>query len=403
MDLEYGPRYEKFRAEVRASLGEIWPPRGEEAKLPRKQQQKRFIERATQRGFMYRRIPKRFGGSERPLDLLEETILSEELEASGAPWHLLSQSVGMLVPTLLEVGADWQREKFIPPTLIGEYVWCQGYSEPGAGSDLASLRSSARLEGDQWVIHGHKIWTSDAHDATHMFGMFRTEPDAPKHAGISYLLLEMDQPGIEVRPLRQLDGAAHFNEVFFDGARTRADWIVGKRGQGWQVARVNLKYERNLSGGTQMRRKFRELVELARRSSTGGQPALQNPAVRQRLAELDCYVRCIETMHMRQLSAGARGEEAKTALPALISKLYGTDVRERMVRLAYDLLGSDGLLAPSAEDIKVLAGTDTNTGWVDQYLFALAGAIAAGSSNIQRNIIAERGLGMPRDPRPGGG
>jgi alkylation response protein AidB-like acyl-CoA dehydrogenase len=202
-----------------------------------------------------------------------------------------------------------------------------------------------------------------------------------------------------VRPLRQLDGAAHFNEVFFEGARTPADWIVGKRGQGWQVARVNLKYERNLGGGGQMRRKFRALVDLARRSSVAGRPALQDPAVRQRLAELECYMRCIETMNMRQLSAGARGEAAKTALPSLISKLYGTDVRERMVRLAYDLLGSDGLRAPAAEDLKVLAGTDTNTGWVDQYLFALAGAIAAGSSNIQRNIIAERGLGLPRDAR----
>jgi alkylation response protein AidB-like acyl-CoA dehydrogenase len=403
MDLEYGPRYEKFRAEVRASLAEIWPPRGDEARLPRKAQQKRFIERAIERGFMYRRIPRRFGGSERPLDLLEETILTEELDACRAPWHLVSQGTGMLVPTLLEVGADWQREKFIPPTLVGEYVWCQGYSEPGAGSDLASLRSTARLEGDEWVIHGHKIWTSDAHDATHMFGMFRTEPDAPKHAGISYLLLEMNQPGIEVRPLRQIDGAAHFTEVFFDGARTRADWIVGKRGQGWQMARVNLKYERNLGGGAHMRRKFRGLVELAQRTNVGGRPALQDPSVRQRLAELDCYVRCIETMSMRQLSAAARGEEGKTALPTLINKLYNTDVRERMYRLAYDLLGNDGLLAPRPEDMLTMAGTETNTGWVDQYLFGLSGPIAAGSSNIQRNIIAERGLGMPRDQRPAGG
>jgi alkylation response protein AidB-like acyl-CoA dehydrogenase len=252
------------------------------------------------------------------------------------------------------------------------------------------------------VIHGHKIWTSDAHDANYMFGMFRSEPDAPKHAGISYLLLEMDQPGIEVRPLRQLDGAAHFNEVFFDGARTPADWIVGKRGQGWQVARVNLKYERNLGGGAHMRRKFRALVELARRCRVGDRPAVQDPAIRQRLAELDGYVRCFEAMYMRQLSAAARGEEGKTALPGLISKLYGSDVRERMGRLAYDLLGDDGLLAPLPDDLKSMAGTDTNTGWVDQYLFALAGAIAAGSSNIQRNIIAERGLGLPRDARPGG-
>jgi alkylation response protein AidB-like acyl-CoA dehydrogenase len=401
MDLEYGPRYEKFRGELREWLAGVWPPRGDEAKLPRSEQRKRFLLRAIEQGYLYRRIPKRYGGSERPLDLLEDAIISGELDAAGAPWHLGSQGVGMIVPTLLEVGADWQRERFIPPTLTGEFVWCQGYSEPGAGSDLASLRSTARLEGDEWVIHGHKIWTSDAHDANYMFGMFRSEPDAPKHAGISYLVLRMDQPGIEVRPLRQLDGAAHFNEVFFDGARTPADWIVGKRGQGWQVARVNLKYERNLGGGAHMRRRFRALVELARRCRIGGRPAIQDPAIRQRLAELDGYVRCVETMYMRQLSAAARGEEGKTALPALISKLYGSDVRDRMGRLAYDLLGDDGLLAPLPDDMRTMAGTDTNTGWVDQYLFALAGAIAAGSSNIQRNIIAERGLGLPRDGRPG--
>jgi alkylation response protein AidB-like acyl-CoA dehydrogenase len=403
MDLEYGPRYDAFRAELRAWLATVWPPRGAEAELPPEEQRKRFISRAIERGCMYRRIPKRFGGSEQPLDLLEDTIIAEEFDALDVPWRLGSQGVGMIVPTLLEVGQDWQREKFIPPTLTGEFVWCQGYSEPGAGSDLASLRSTARLENGEWVIHGHKIWTSEAQEANYMFGMFRTEPDASKHAGISYLLLRMDQPGIRVRPLRQLNGAAHFNEVFFDGARTPADWIVGKRGQGWQVARVNLKYERNLGGGPEMRRKFRQLVELARRRTLGGRPALEDPRVRQRLAEIEGYVRCTETMAMRRLSASARNEEAKTGLATLVGKLYGTMTRDQMVRLAYDLLGNDALLAPRPEDQLSMGSTDTDTGWIDQYLFALGGAIAAGSSNIQRNIIAERGLGLPRDARAGGG
>jgi alkylation response protein AidB-like acyl-CoA dehydrogenase len=402
MDLDYGPRYDAFRHELRSWIASVWPPRGADAQRAQADQQKQFIERATERGYLYRRIPKRFGGSERPLDLLEEAILSEELDRSGAPWRLGSQGTGMIVPTLLEVGADWQREQFIPPTLRGDFVWCQGYSEPGAGSDLASLRSTARLENGEWVIHGHKIWTSDAQDANYMFGMFRSEPDAPKHAGISYLLLRMDQPGIEVRPLRQLDGAAHFNEVFFDGARTPADWIVGKRGQGWQVARVNLKYERNLGGGPIMRRLFRDLIELARRSRIRERPALEDPALRQRLAELECQVRCVETISMRQLSASARGEESSVALPTLIQKLYGTEVRERILRVAVDLIGSEALLAPTPEDLKVVNGTNTDTGWIDRYLFALGGAIAAGSSNIQRNIIAERGLGLPRDARAGG-
>ncbi|MCE2392649.1 MAG: acyl-CoA dehydrogenase family protein [Proteobacteria bacterium] len=394
MDLSFGPEYEAYRAEVREFTAE-WS-----AHAPLSHERAaEFRDRATERGYLYRGIPKRYGGSEREFDAFREAIVAEEFDASGLPWRLGAQGVGMIVPTLLEIGEEWQREKFIPGTLRGDYVWCQGYSEPGAGSDLASLRSSARLEGDEWVINGHKIWTSDAQDSNYMFGMFRTEPDAPKHAGISYLLLEVDQPGLEIRPLRQIDGAVHFNEVFFDDVRTPADWIVGKRGQGWQVARVNLKYERNLGGGSMMRRHFNGLLELARRSEIDGRPAIQDPVTRRRLAELEGYVRCVETTYMRQLSATANGEEQKVSLPILMNKLYGTDTREKIARLGYDLVGSDGLRAPAEEDLKIQSNTETVTGWVDQYLFSLAGPIAAGSSNIQRNIIGERGLGLPRDLR----
>jgi alkylation response protein AidB-like acyl-CoA dehydrogenase len=399
MDLSFGPEYEAFREQVREFLAEAWPARPSGASSTHEERMA-FRDAAVERGYMYRSIPRRYGGSEQLLDLLKEAIIAEEFDAARAPWRLLSQGVGMIVPTLLETGADWQREKFIPPTLRGEYVWCQGYSEPGAGSDLASLRSTARLEGDEWVINGHKIWTSDAHDAHYMFGLFRTEPDAPKHAGISYLLLEMDQPGIDVRPLRQMDGAAHFNEVFFDNVRTPADWIVGERGQGWQVTRVNLKHERNLGGGASFRAPFNALMRLAKRTRLGGRPALEDVAIRRDLARIECYVRCVETTHMRQLSATARGKEATVALPMLLNKLYQTDLRERMFRLAYDLLGADGLLAPGPEDLVSMGNTETATGWVDQYMFALSAKIAAGSSNIQRNIIGERGLGLPRDLRP---
>ena len=394
MDLSFGPEYESFRAEVREFAAE-WSAR----KPLSDDRAAEFRDLATARGYMYRSIPERYGGSERDFDAFREAIVAEEFDGADLPWRLGSQGVGMIVPTLLEVGEEWQRRKFVPPTLRGDYVWCQGYSEPGAGSDLASLRSTARLEGDEWVIDGHKIWTSDAQDSNYMFGMFRTEPDAPKHAGISYLLLEMDRPGIDIRPLRQLDGAVHFNEVFFDGVRTPADWIVCKRGQGWQVARVNLKYERNLGGGNSMRRHFDALLRLARNVEIDGRPVSRDPAVRQRLAELEGYVRCVETSSMRQLSATANGEEEKVALPILVNKLYGTDVREKIARLAYDLIGSDGLRAPAAEDLESMDNSETPTGWVDQYLFALSGPIAAGSSNIQRNIIGERGLGLPRDLR----
>lgn len=391
MDLEYGPEYDAFRRDVEAFLS------GLPEDLPRRE----FLLAATAQGYLYRHIPTRFGGSEQPFDPIRETLVADAFDASGRPWRLGPQSTGMIVPTLLEAGADWQREKFIPPTLIGDQVWCQGYSEPGAGSDLASLRSTARLDGDEWVIEGQKIWTSDAEEADLMFGMFRTEPDADKHGGISYLLLDMNQPGIDVRPLRQITGSTHFYEVFFDEVRTPADWIVGRRGEGWRVARANLKHERNLGGGPRLRKRFEQLVQLARETKRNGHPAVQDPAIRQRLAEIEGSVRCSETMTLRQLSAAARGEESQTVLPQLVNKLYGTDCGEAMVQLAFDLLGDEGLRAPSISSWTAGPNSGDTTDWVDAYLFELASGIAAGSSNIQRNVIGERGLGLPRDLRRG--
>ncbi len=389
MDLSFGKEYEQFRAEVEDFLAE----------LPRDLDRRAFLEAATARGYLYRSIPRRFGGSEQPFDPIRESIVAECFDASPFEWRLAPQSTGMLVPTLLEAGADWQRARFIPPTLLGDMVWCQGYSEPGAGSDLASLRSTARLEGDSWVLNGQKIWTSDADAAGYMFGLFRSEPDADRHAGISYLLLEMDQPGIDVRPLRQITGATHFFEVFFDDAHTPADWIVGGRGEGWRVTRANLKYERNLGGGPRLRQRFNALVALARATPRKQRAAIEDPRIRDRLADLAGEVRSAETMTLRQLSAAARGEDASVALPLLVNKLYGTEVGEKMAQLAFDLIGEAGLLAPTRSTWDTVSTAAQDTDWVDLYLFELASGIAAGSSNIQRNLIGERGLGLPRDLR----
>jgi alkylation response protein AidB-like acyl-CoA dehydrogenase len=391
MDLEFGPEYDVFREEVEHFLTD----------MPEDTDRRSFLQAAIARGYIYRHIPRGFGGSEQPFDPIRETIVSELFDASAFSWRLSPQSTGMIVPTLLEAGADWQRERFIPPTLLGDSVWCQGYSEPGAGSDLASLRSTARLEGDEWIINGQKIWTSDAEDAGFMFGMFRTEPDADKHAGISYLLLEMNQPGLEVRPLRQITGATHFYEVFFDDVRTPADWIVGERGEGWRVARANLKYERNLGGGPRLRQRFNAVLSLARTTHRNGRPASQDPVIRQRLGEIDGAVRCAETMTLRQLSAAARGEDALVVLTLLVNKLYGTEIGERIAQLGYDLIGDEGLMAPTRSTWDAVSTSAEETDWVDQYLFELASGIAAGSSNIQRNVIGERGLGLPRDLRSG--
>src|SRR5262245_601701 len=396
MDLRYGEKYEAFRAEVREFL-RGWPLTGAEAQLPQREREALFRARGILRGYVYRHIPAEYGGAGREPDVVIDQILQEEYAASGAPGALLTQGAGMLAPTLLDKGTEEQKQRFVARALTGEDVWCQGYSEPGAGSDLASLASRAELVGDEWVIHGHKIWTSGADKADYMFGLFRTEPGAPKHGGLSYLLLEMRQPGIQVRPLREMTGGALFNEVYFDGARTPADWIVGARGQGWQVSRATLKHERNMIGNPNaMRRLFDELVVMLRGAERDGRPALEHSAVRQRLAEIEGYLLSHEYTGRRMLTSTARGDVDDLALPSLLMKLSGTNLRRRIADMAYDWIGSAALLEPTEADQQPLA-TGTPGTWTARMMSAIAVAIAGGASNIQRNIIGERGLGLPRD------
>ncbi len=400
MDLQYSEAYQEFRREVQVFLAG-WPLQAEEAKLSAEEQEALFRARAIEAGFVYRDIPKQYGGAGCEPDGLKDAIVREEFYRAGAPGNLPTQGAGMLAPTLLEFGSEAQKKRFIPPALTGEEAWCQGYSEPGSGSDLASLQCSARLDGDHWVVNGQKIWTSNAHEADFMFGLFRTEPDASKHAGISYLLVDMKSPGIDVRPLREMTGSSEFTEVFFDDVRVPAENLVGKRGEGWAVSRATLVHERNLIGNPNMMREtFDDLVELARNTIRNGRPAIEDAHVRQRLVEVEGYVRTAETSNMRQFSASVRGEPLKAMRPMMMAKLYGTDTVQMLQAVAYDLLGSEGMLAPTEEDIRGWSRSNTPTGWVEAYIFSLGPAIAGGASNIQLNIIGERGYGLPRDLRP---
>jgi alkylation response protein AidB-like acyl-CoA dehydrogenase len=401
MDLRFGEEYERFRDEVKRFLAEGWPLRGAEAALPRARQESLFRGRAIERGYVYRDIPRAYGGSEQPPDVLRDTILQQEFAAAGAPGNIRNIGPAMLAPTLIEFGTEEQKRHFVPPTLRGEMLWCQGYSEPGAGSDLASLQSRATLDGDAWVINGHKVWTSSAHEAHYMFGLFRTEPDAPKHAGISYLLLDMKAPGVTVKPLRQMTGGAEFNEVFLDDVRVPAANIVGQRGEGWKVSRATLKHERNLIGDPQLLwTMFNGVVALARRTQRQGRPAIACEDIRQRLAELEGFVWSQHYSGCRQLTAAARGQELKTMLPMMMNKLYSTDLMQRMTTLAYELLGDEGLVMPAGDEAGMALLPEATGSWTAQYMFAIANSIAGGASNIQRNIIGERGLGLPRDLRP---
>ena len=406
MDLEYSAEYEKFRGEVRAFLRENWSaedgagqpdPDGIAAFAGSGGADERaaaFRLKAIERGYLYRHVPRRYGGSEQQPDPLKATIIAEEFRRARAPHEIVGQGPSMLVPTLLEHGTEKQKEFFVRDTLLGRIRWCQGYSEPGAGSDLASLRTRAVLEGDSWVVNGQKIWTSSAKDSNWMFALVRTEPGKPKHDGISYLLIEMSTPGIDVRPLRQMTGDADFNEVFFENVRVPAANIVGKRGQGWIVSRSTLKHERALIGGAHLtRRTFDGLVMLARAVERRGRPAIEDPVVRERLVELEARLLANEYQGYRLLTMSARGEEP--GLAGMVMKLASTQLGYDIAKLAMDVSGDKALLAPGESNAPAMGMFGS------AYMWSLGVLIAGGAANIQRNIIAERGLGLPRDAAVG--
>ena len=397
MDLRYTEEYESFRNEVKTFLEASWPATGEDAEVEPAEQATRFRAKAIAAGYFARSVPVAYGGSGQQPDSLRAAIISEEFARHKAPPEAMGLGPNLLVPTLLDHGAEWQKEKFIAPTIRGEISWCQGYSEPGSGSDLASLQTRAEIVGDEWVINGQKIWTSGARGAGYMFCLCRTEPEQPKHAGISYILIPMDQEGIEVSPLRQMTGGSTFNQVFLRDARTPADWIVGKRGQGWIVSRSTLKHERNMIGNAaRTMQQFDALVRLARETERDGRPALEDPTLRQRMARLEGYVASHRYSGYRQLTCAARGQEP--GIVQSMNKIVTTNIGHEIAKLAFDLIGDSGLVAPvgrRANDMR--AAPRAHTGWSAQYMGSLGSAIAGGTANIQRNIIAERGLGLPRD------
>jgi alkylation response protein AidB-like acyl-CoA dehydrogenase len=396
VDLRYGAEYDTFRGEVKAFLADHWPLKGDEAKQDLATQARTFRLRAIEAGFLGRAIPRAYGGSEQAGDPLRAAVIREEFMRARAPMDPPGIGTMMLVPTLLEKGTEWQKRKWIPGTILGDVQWCQGYSEPGSGSDLASLKTRGELVGDEWVINGQKIWTSGAKTAHFMFCLVRTEPDAGKHAGISYLLIDMNQPGIDVRPLKQMTGGADFNEVFLTDVRTPKDWIVGKRGEGWLVSRTTLKHERDSIGNAAMTEVvFKGLVKLARESMRSGRPAIEDPAIRQRLAALEGYVLSHKYSGYRQLTANLRGENV--GILALMNKLHSTNIGQEVSKLAFDLLEADALTDPASTTRLMGLAPKNGAGWVGQFMSSLGVAIAGGTANIQRNVIAERGLGLPRD------
>lgn len=391
MDLRFTPEMDRFREEVRSFLTKHRDRYVGDAVRPREaalEWQRLLIDN----GYAARTIPKEYGGYGAAPDVLKTRIIAEEFTRAGAPRGFANQGISMLVPTLLEVGSEEQKQRWIGPTLRGEVVWCQGYSEPGAGSDLASLQTKAVEDGDDFVISGSKIWTSTAAQADMIFCLVRTEADAPKHDGISYLLFSMKTPGIEVRPLKTMTGSAEFNEVFFTDVRVPKSAVVGGRGKGWFVANATLKHERGMLGdpnATEAR--LHSLIELMKTETVDGQRLIDNPVLCDRLMQLQARVLTMKYNGLRNVTASMTGEPSGMA--GLVVKLQGCELNHQIAALAIDALGELGVLYEDGPHLRAKGS------WQWNYMFDLGLIIGGGTAQIQKNIIAERGLGLPREPK----
>src|SRR5262245_13164389 len=297
--------------------------------------------------------------------------------------------VQMVGPTLIQFGSDDQKGRYLPRILTADEIWCQGYSEPGAGSDLASLKTRAELVGDEFIVNGQKVWTSNAQIADWRLCMVRTNPSAPKHRGISYLLIDMKTPGVTVRPLIQMTGDAGFNEVFFDNVRVPRQNLVGELDHGWQVANATLAHERNMLGSTtRTQQMFNGLLRLAQTRRRNGKAASADPVLRQKLAALMIRVEAMKYHSLRQLTDALHGRHPGIA--ASTNKLVSTELNHDIAALALEVMGNYGPLARSSAHV-----LDRGV-WPYEFMFTLGLIIGGGTSQIQKNIISERGLGMPR-------
>ncbi|WP_296603502.1 acyl-CoA dehydrogenase family protein [Nocardioides sp.] len=389
MDLTYSEEDQAFRAEVRGWLEEHLT--GEWAALrglggagrdhEAHEERVAWNRLLAEHGWTCLGWPTEHGG--RGLSLSQQVIFHEEYARADAPGRVNHLGEELLGPTLIAFGTEEQQARFLPKIVAVEELWAQGYSEPNAGSDLANVQTKARRDGDEWVIDGQKVWTSNAHLSQWAFVVCRTEPGSSRHHGLSFLLVPLDQEGVEIRPIEQLTGGSEFNEVFFTGARTAADLVVGEPGDGWRVAMALLGFERGVSVLGQVVGFARELdgvVELAKQNGT-----IEDPVLRDRLAALTVE---LEVMRFQAL----RGLATESAAGPSVFKLVWASWHKRLGEVAMDVLGPAGLTTESAE------GYDLSR-WQRLFLFSRSDTIYGGSDEVQRNILAERVLGLPREPK----
>ena len=396
MKLSFSPEDEQFREEVADWLQENL--RGDFEKLKFRggpgdehaypDERKVWEQKLAEGGWTCVGWPTEHGG--RGCTIEQQVIFFEEYARSGAPGRMGHIGEGLAGPTIIAFGTEAQKKKYLPGIVAGTELWCQGYSEPGAGSDLANIKTKARFDESRgkWLITGQKVWTSLAHESDYCFVIARTDPESVAHRGLGFFLVKMDQPGIEVRPIKQITGTSEFNEVFFDEAECDAEDIVGAPGEGWKVAMGLLGFERGVSTlGQQMQfqNELDEVVELARNNG-----ASNNPAIRQRIARAHAELKIMRYNSMRMLS-GQSGSDGSLQKEALIYKLFWATWHRSLGELAMDVMG------PECEILE--GGPYQLNRLQSMYLFVRSDTIYGGTNQIQRNIIAERGLGMPKEPR----
>ena len=403
MNLNYGPEYKNFKKEV-ITFCKKWEGVHfiDEAKLPltpitkvggKKITRTEWQSILINEGYFARSIPKEYGGYGGESDVIKNRIIASEFSNNRIPSPMSGQGIDMLVPTLLELGTEEQKKQYIEKTLLGEIIWCQGYSEPNAGSDLASLQTKGELVDGNWVINGQKIWTSTAQYSQMMFCLVRTEPEAKKHAGISYLLIPMETPGIDIRPLVDMTLKAGFNEVFFTDVIIPETNIVGKRGEGWAVANATLTHERgSLTDPNGTMNRVNSLIDRMKKETINGKKLIDIPVYRDKLMGLQAKVMAFQSNSLRVLSAKINsGQDVKMA--GMIQKYYGTELRHELEGFAVDVMGEIGTLYEDSPHLR------DKGSWQFLYMYYLGLIIGGGTSQIQKNIIAERGLGMPREPK----
>ncbi|CAN5756847.1 acyl-CoA dehydrogenase [soil metagenome] len=397
MDLRYNQEDIEFRKQVRAWFEENLPKK----KIESFEERREWHRKLYDAGFIGMGWPKEYGGREaRPM---EQAIVGEEMARVNAPQGINGLGISIVGPTLIHHGTEAQKDEHLKKLLTGEEIWCQLYSEPNSGSDLASLQCRADIDGDNFIINGQKIWTSGAHNAEWGLMLARTDRRASKHNGISCIMVEMDDPGVEVRPLKQISGSSEFSEVFFSDVTVPADNLIGELNTGWRIAQTTLSYERGgntLSRVSRLQTTIGRLLEVAGELRVDGTRAIDDPRIRQKIGQIYSEVEVLRYASLRLLSKLEKGE--RPGPEASVSKLHYSELDKRAQEIIQEILGPYGQQISGAgkyaldESDAPYGDADT---WAYHFIWSRAGTIYAGSSQIQKNIIGERVLGLPKEIR----